>query len=177
MIDTAELRTEGESLDLRIGRTVRRIRMRAGLTLEGLAAVSGVSRAMISKIERGQSSASLGSLESLARGLGVPIVNFFSSTVDQEEVSVVPAGEGIAVTRAGPTFGHEYRVIGRVGDPDVFFEPYMITISERVEGQPLYSEHGVEFIHITDGAMRYRWADREFDLHVGDSMTFDASAI
>lgn len=166
----------GETLDERIGRTIRRLRRRDRLTLDELGQRSGVSRAMISKIERGESSASLASLEALAAALGVPIVNFFSSTVDQEEISFVPAGEGVAVTRAGATFGHDYRVIGRVGDPDLFFEPYLITIRDRVEGQPLYSDHGIEFIHVTDGAMRYRWAEREFDLRVGDSLTFAAAA-
>ena len=171
-----EERTTENSLDARIGRTVRRLRTGSQLTLDELGQRSGVSRAMISKIERGENSASLASLEALAKALGVPIVNFFSSTVDQEEVSHVPAGEGVKVVRAGSTFGHDYRVIGRVGDPDLFFEPYLITIRDRVEGQPLYSERGIEFIHVTHGAMRYRWAEREFDLYEGHSLSFAAAA-
>ena len=55
----------------RIASRVRQIRAERGLSLEALAAGSGVSRSMISLIERGQSSATAVVLEKLATGLAI----------------------------------------------------------------------------------------------------------
>ena len=47
----------GEQVDRAIGERVHALRAAAKMTLEGLAERSGVSRAMLSRIERGESSA------------------------------------------------------------------------------------------------------------------------
>ncbi|WP_245287956.1 helix-turn-helix domain-containing protein [Bradyrhizobium sp. Ec3.3] len=46
-----------QKLDRAIGRRLKTLRMHAGMTLNELAARSGVSRAMIGRVERAQSSA------------------------------------------------------------------------------------------------------------------------
>lgn len=56
-----------------IPRRLREERMRRGLTLEQLAALAGVSRAMISKIERGQSSPTAVLLSRLADAMGLSL--------------------------------------------------------------------------------------------------------
>ena len=61
----------------RIAARVRQIRADRGLSLEGLAEASGVSRSMISLIERGESSPTAVVLEKLAAGLGVPLASLF----------------------------------------------------------------------------------------------------
>lgn len=63
----------------RIAARVRQIRAERGLSLEALAEGSGVSRSMISLIERGQSSATAVVLEKLATGLDVPLAWLFDA--------------------------------------------------------------------------------------------------
>jgi transcriptional regulator with XRE-family HTH domain len=63
----------------RIASRVRQIRAERGLSLEALAEGSGVSRSMISLIERGQSSATAVVLEKLATGLDVPLAWLFDA--------------------------------------------------------------------------------------------------
>ena len=63
----------------RIASRVRQIRAERGLSLEALAESSGVSRSMISLIERGQSSATAVVLEKLATGLDVPLAWLFDA--------------------------------------------------------------------------------------------------
>ncbi|MBY0321440.1 MAG: XRE family transcriptional regulator [Reyranella sp.] len=63
----------------RIAARVRQIRAERGLSLEALAESSGVSRSMISLVERGQSSATAVVLEKLATGLGVPLASLFDA--------------------------------------------------------------------------------------------------
>jgi transcriptional regulator with XRE-family HTH domain len=63
----------------RIASRVRQIRAERGLSLEALAEGSGVSRSMISLIERGESSPTAVVLEKLATGLGVPLASLFDA--------------------------------------------------------------------------------------------------
>jgi transcriptional regulator with XRE-family HTH domain len=63
----------------RIAARVRQIRAGQGLALDALAERSGVSRSMISLIERGESSPTAVVLEKLAAGLGVPLASLFDA--------------------------------------------------------------------------------------------------
>ncbi len=64
-------------LNRRIAGRVRDLRAARGLSLEDLAARSGVSRSMISLVERGESSPTAVVLEKLATGLGVMLASLF----------------------------------------------------------------------------------------------------
>lgn len=67
----------GRDLDQRIAERARDLRALRGLTLDALAERSGVSRSMISLIERGESSPTAVLLERLASGLNVPLASLF----------------------------------------------------------------------------------------------------
>jgi transcriptional regulator with XRE-family HTH domain len=62
-----------------IAERVREMRTAQGLPLDALAAKSGVSRSMISLVERGESSPTAVVLEKLAAGLGVPLASLFDA--------------------------------------------------------------------------------------------------
>jgi len=66
-------------INVRIADRVRELRTAAGLSLDALAAKSGVSRSMISLIERGESSATAVVLDKLAVALGVTLAALFDS--------------------------------------------------------------------------------------------------
>ena len=72
---------DGAETDLnqRIAGRVRDLRASRRLTLEVLAERSGVSRSMISLIERGESSPTAVLLERLAAGLNVPLASLFDT--------------------------------------------------------------------------------------------------
>jgi transcriptional regulator with XRE-family HTH domain len=65
-----------------LGRNLRRLRTRQGHSLERLAKLSGVSRAMLSQIETGRSAPSIGLLWKIATALGVP----FATLMDSQKV-------------------------------------------------------------------------------------------
>ena len=67
-----------DRLDRQIGCRVRDERRRQELSLAGLAQRSGVSRAMISKIERGEASATAALLGRLCAGLGINLTALFA---------------------------------------------------------------------------------------------------
>ena len=71
---------EGSSgLNQRIADRVRELRSARELSLDVLASKSGVSRSMISLIERGESSPTAVVLDKLARGLGVVLASLFDA--------------------------------------------------------------------------------------------------
>ena len=69
-----------DDIDTRIANRVRALRIELHRTLEALAAKSGVSRSMISLVERGESSATAVVLEKIATGLNVSLATLFEDS-------------------------------------------------------------------------------------------------
>ena len=69
-------------LNRRIAERVSELRTARGLSLDALAKKSGVSRSMISLVERGESSATAVVLEKLATGLGVVLASLFDAPAE-----------------------------------------------------------------------------------------------
>jgi transcriptional regulator with XRE-family HTH domain len=84
MDNTSIMGDGAPDLNQRIAARVRGLRAARGLSLDALAGKSGVSRSMISLIERGQTSPTAVVLEKLAAGLGVTLASLFDP----------PAGDG-----------------------------------------------------------------------------------
>src|SRR5437879_10813315 len=75
----------GGPINERIAQRVRDLRGARSWSLAALAAASGISRSMISVIERGESSPTAVLLEKLAAGLGVPLASLFDAPVPSHE--------------------------------------------------------------------------------------------
>lgn len=71
---------EGKDLSKRIGARIAERRSARGLTLEDVASRTGVSRAMISRVERGEVHASAVVLDRLCGGLGLSLSALFAQT-------------------------------------------------------------------------------------------------
>lgn len=69
---------DGADIDSRIGASIRALRMGRGLTLDGLAQRADVSRAMLSRIERGESSPTAQLLNKVCGGLGTTLSVLFA---------------------------------------------------------------------------------------------------
>jgi transcriptional regulator with XRE-family HTH domain len=67
-------------IDDRIGARIRDLRAERNLTLDGLARLADVSRAMLSRIERGESSPTAQLLNKICGGLGVTLSVLFAAT-------------------------------------------------------------------------------------------------
>src|SRR2546421_5965663 len=78
MVDiTSTIKEAASGLNQRIAERVRELRAAQGLSLDAVATKSGVSRSMISLIERGESSPTAVVLEKLAAGPGVVAASLF----------------------------------------------------------------------------------------------------
>lgn len=72
-----------QQLEQAIGIRIRKLRLEKGLTLDDLATASGVSRAMISRIERAEASPTASLLARICAALGLSLSAFFAEEGQQ----------------------------------------------------------------------------------------------
>ena len=156
----------------RLGERVRELRRGRGLTLEGLAERSGVSRAMISKLERGEKNPTLVVAAKLAEGLGVTLSQL-AGMEERREVVVIP---------------RERRMVMR--DPETGFERQLLSpnavgigvefIRNKIpegsnSGEFLPHRKGVEEqIVVEQGTLEATLAGEKYLLGEGDAIYFEA---
>ncbi|MCI4662043.1 MAG: XRE family transcriptional regulator [Neomegalonema sp.] len=168
---------EERALEVAVGNQLRATRQRLGVTLADLSRSSGVSVGMLSKIENGQTSPSLSTLDSLASAMNVPVGTFFASYDQKREATFVRAGQGLNMERRGSSKGHLYQLLGHSTRTGPQVEPYLITLTESSDAHPVFQHPGVEFIFMIEGEVAYRHGEQSYVLSAGDSLFFDAQAL
>jgi transcriptional regulator with XRE-family HTH domain len=165
-------------LEVAIGREVRAFRKQKEITVAELASMTGLSIGMLSKIENGNTSPSLSTLQTLANALSVPLTSFFRRFEEQRSAVHTKAGEGVELEREGTRAGHQYNLLGHIGanSSGVIVEPYLITLSEQSDVFPMFQHGGIETIYMLEGKVDYRHGDDVHSLLPGDTLFFDADA-
>ena len=177
--DPHRLKGEREKiLELAIGREVRANRRQQNITVADLAQMTGISIGMVSKIENGNTSPSLSTLETLSNALGVTLTSFFRRFEESRSAIHTKAGEGVEMERAGTRAGHQYNLLGHIGSnaSGVMVEPYLITLNEKSDIFPTFQHDGVEMLYMLEGEVSYRHGDHLYALKPGDTLFFDADA-
>lgn len=170
--------TREKVLEVAIGRELRAFRRQQGITVADLSRATGLSIGMLSKIENGQTSPSLTTLQTLAQGLSVPITAFFRTFEEHRPAVHTRAGAGVEIERQGTRAGHQYNLLGHLGSnaSGVMVEPYLITLTEESDRFPAFQHEGTEFIFMLDGEVDYRHGEQVYSLKPGDTLFFDADA-
>ncbi|MDI6024935.1 XRE family transcriptional regulator [Corticibacterium sp. UT-5YL-CI-8] len=161
-----------------IGREVRAYRKKLGLTITDLAVATEMSVGMLSKIENGNISPSLTTLQALSKALGLPLTAFFKGFEEIRSATFVKAGEGVNIERRGTRAGHQYSLLGAFenNSSGVTVEPYLITLTTASDVFPTFQHEGLEFLYMLEGEVVYRHGDRLYTMQPGDSLFFDADA-
>jgi transcriptional regulator with XRE-family HTH domain len=104
-------------LSVILGKNLRRLRTRRGHSLERLAKLSGVSRAMLGQIETGKSTPTISLLWKVATALDVPFANLLAAqamhgtaVLRREAAKVLSSSDGRFTSRALFPFENERRV-------------------------------------------------------------------
>jgi transcriptional regulator with XRE-family HTH domain len=159
-----------------IGPKVRSLRLANKLRLVQLAAHTGLSSAMLSKIERGQIFPSLPTLMRIAQVFGVGLDHFFAES-DERLLAIVRKQDRFRLPN----------------DPDLkfpayFFESLDFCVKNRkvdtyvaefpiaADAAPSHSHAGYELIFIIKGQLLVKFDDQEIELGEGDALCFDSSA-
>lgn len=171
----AEQHTD-KTLEVWIGSQVKALRTTLGMTMSELSKATTISAGMLSKIENGQTSPSLATLQALATALNIPLASFFQKFDETREASHVKAGDGMVIERRGTRSGHIYQLLGAPLRNKVKMEPYLITLTKDSDTYPIFQHAGVEFIYMLDGELVYRHGEKDYQLEPGDTLFFDAEA-
>ena len=172
----ADAGADSRYLEEAIGREVKRFREKLGLTISELAKAASMSAGMLSKIENGATSPSLGSLQALSKALAVPFTSFFKGYEEIRDATFVKSGQGLTIERRGTRAGHQYQVLGHSTHGPVMVEPYLITLKHESDVFPTFQHPGMEFLYMLEGNVVYRHGDKTYDMHPGDALFFDAEA-
>ncbi|GAA4991850.1 XRE family transcriptional regulator [Yinghuangia aomiensis] len=167
----------GDDLAGAFGGNVRRRREEAGLTLEQLSAQSSVSRAMLSKVERGEKSPTIGIASRIAHALDTPLSDLIGSPA--------AAANGVAVVMRRPE-----RPVFR--DPETGFERHIVSAAPGAGGAelvahylpaqvstgllPAYPPGTEKQLVVLAGTLTVAVGGISETLHAGDSVFFQADA-
>ncbi|MFE4545004.1 helix-turn-helix domain-containing protein [Arthrobacter sp. NPDC056727] len=152
---------------------VRHYRTANGLSASELASRTGMSKAMISKIETASTSCSLTTLQRLADGLKIPVTALFRGADTDRDATFTKNGQGSLTVRSGTQHGHEYRVLGALKGRTDAIEPTLVTLTDASDVFPLFQHPGTEFIYMLDGRMIYGHGAYEYTMEPGDSLLLD----
>jgi transcriptional regulator with XRE-family HTH domain len=164
---------DGAEIDLnqRIAGRVRDLRASRRLTLEALAERSGVSRSMISLIERGESSPTAVLLERLAAGLNVPLASLFDTPGKNSEPVARRAEQA---QWRDPASGYLRRNVS----PDGFPSPIQIVEVEFPRGARVAFDTGArdarvhQQVWVLEGAIDVTVGGDRHELQKGDCVAF-----
>src|SRR5258708_12566081 len=121
-----------------LGAQVKVLRQALNITASEVAQAAGLSVAMLSKIENGQTAPSLATLQSLAAALNVPITALFMKFDQKRDATFVKSGTGLAIDPRGTRAGHRYELLGHSVHAPIKIEPFLITLDETSDAYPVF---------------------------------------
>jgi len=154
-----------------VGANLRRLRVKRGLSLERLARVSGVSRAMLGQIELGQSTPTINILWKVARALDVSFSTLIADT-EAPTTAVIPAKGARRLTSSDGKFTS--RALFPQDQPRTteFYELHLAPFStERADAHPPGT---LENLVVTAGTMQISVGGARHNLQTGDAILFHA---
>jgi transcriptional regulator with XRE-family HTH domain len=159
-----------------IGTKIRRLRLRKKLGLVQLGEHTGLSAAMLSKIERGHLFPTLPTLLRIALVFGVGLDHFFRDDSDRPVHAVVRKADRIRLPdkadRASPAYQFEsldYPVNDRK------LNGYYVEFGGEENQSDPHEHPGAEVIYVLRGELVVNLEGEDFTLGEGDSMYFDCA--
>jgi transcriptional regulator with XRE-family HTH domain len=170
--EPAGVRQPADDLTLQVGRNLRRLRVKRGYSLERLAKLSGVSRAMLGQIETGKSAPTISLLWKVVTALEIPFATLIAAqdpggtvVLRREDAKVLASSEGKFTSRALFPFDEERHV-----------EFYELRIApHHTERADAHAPGTRENIIVTQGAVEVTVGrEQPRVLGEGDAIVFEA---
>lgn len=156
-------------VDSALGARVHEVRLARGLSLDRLAASSGVSRSMISEIERGGRVPTVLVLDKIATSLGTSIARLLRDPSPGEPVVLRNAEQDELVDPSG----WRRRILSPVL-PGVEFELMRTTLGPRVDAGTFlpHAAGSREYVAVERGTLELSLDERSIRLDAGDSVFY-----
>lgn len=158
-----------------VGARVRELRNRQGLTLEALADASGVSRAMLSKIERGEKNPTLVVAAKIAQALRVGVTDLMGVAEKRRAIVLIP--ESRRMIFRDPETGFERQLLSPTFESrHVEFVRHVIPKGASSGELPPYKRGTEKYLVVEQGKLRVVIEGEECLLNEGDALFFEADA-
>lgn len=164
-------RREAESeTDFQVGRRLRELRARRGLSLRALAEQSGLNYNTLSLIENGRTSPSVSTLRQLARALEAPMSAFFEQEEDSPQVVYQKNGQRPSVELEHRQFEDLSGGLCLSGG-----QTLLVTLPHEAQsGVEAVTHGGQELLFCLEGRLTC-WVDEtRYTLENGDSLLYEA---
>lgn len=150
---------------------LKELRTERNLTLGQLSKISGISKAMLSDIEKGNSNPTINTIWKIANGLNVPYTKLMEDI--EKEATVVRKSDSVMQT--GET--EHYRVYCYFRNTPVRnFELFYVELDAQTSNATIgHSEKAQEYIYIIQGELVLHTETSDYTLSAGDSFVFDSS--
>jgi len=162
-----------DGIETRIGERMRALRAGLGLSLDALADRAAVSRAMLSRVERGESSPTAQFLGKVCAGLGITISALFAEA--EAARGPIRRRSDQPVWRDPATGYLRRNVAPRGTGSSVDISDVTLPPGAEVSFDPLLLGNADQHIWILDGALELTIGDTDHSLRIGDCihMGFD----
>jgi transcriptional regulator with XRE-family HTH domain len=158
-------------INLLIARRVRELRDAQHLSLDALAARSGVSRSNISLIERGESSPTAAVLDKLASALGVALAALFEDKAPAEDEASPVARVAEQPVWTDPASGYKRRSLSPSAPSPLQLVDVVFPAGQRVAYDSVPHNADIhQQVWMIEGAMEVSVGDRQWRLEAGDTL-------
>lgn len=151
-----------------IAKKLKILRKQQGWSLDKTADITGVSKAMLGQIERGESSPTLNTLWKIVNGFDISFSSFINDTQTdtKQPLSSLKQGEQLLLESLFPY------------DATTKMEMYRFTLAPQTEHSSLAHGDGViEYLYILQGTLDV-WCDNAWhELKSGDKLSFNADQL
>jgi transcriptional regulator with XRE-family HTH domain len=169
---TVDAPAAGDDVVSALGQRVKALRTEAGLTLEQLAQRSGVSRAMLSKVERGEKSPTLSVISRTAVGLNVSLSSLLGAEPDPAEFAVVRRDQRLVYRDPETGFDRELLSPTHIGN-GVELLLHRIPPGASSGELPSYPTPTEKYLVVETGRLVVTIGGLRQVLEVGDALYFD----
>ncbi|MCG8685771.1 MAG: XRE family transcriptional regulator [Desulfobacterales bacterium] len=157
-----------------ISENIKKLRTRNGMTLQDLAARTGLTKGYLSKVERAQKAPPYSTLTKIAAGLGIEITSLLAGRIDPiSDVKLFLSRQTNRklIKETDQFAGYDYEVLAD-GKPGKNMEPFIIHAPFDIART--YSHEGEESIYVIDGQLEFHYGDEAYLLNKGDNIYFDS---
>ena len=154
-----------------IATNLNELRTERNLTLGQLSKISGISKTMLSDIEKGDSNPTINTIWKIANGLNVPYTRLMENI--EKEATVIRKSEPTVQT--GET--EHYRIYCYFTNTPVRnFELFYVELDANSSNATIgHSEKAQEYIYIIQGELVLHTEMGDHTLGAGDALVFDSS--
>lgn len=160
-----------------VGDKIRTLRLKKKMGLVELGRHTGLSPALLSKIERGRLFPTLPTLLRIALVFSVGLDFFFTGSREKPLVALVRKADRVALPdRPGEQeVAYQFESLDFPAAERRFNSYYAEFFPVSVQTLRPHAHPGVEFIYALKGTLGVHIADEEYSLRPGDSLYFDAT--